>query len=91
MHRRNQSSLDLRLVEILSLLDEELSRKSFLLGSEVSACDHFLFMLASWCEGVSQPPTSFKNMYRFMREMCERTAVKNVCEFEKIDIQLYLR
>ncbi len=82
---------DLRIVEILGLLDEELYDKSFLLGSDVSACDHFLFMLALWCENISRPPTSFVNLYRFMGEMSLRPAIQKVCEIENIDLDRYGR
>lgn len=85
-----KAAQDLRLVGILALLDEELRQKPFLLGANVSACDHFLFMLALWCGGISQPPTSFVNLHRFMCEMCQRPAVQKVCEFENIDLSLYL-
>lgn len=81
----------LRLVEILGLLDKELSVKSFLLGSDISACDHFLFMLALWCENISQPPTSFANLQRFMSEISKRPAIQKVCEIENIDLERYER
>lgn len=84
-----KAAQDSRLVDILALLDHELRDKPFLLGADVSACDHFLFMLALWCERVSQPPTSFSNLARFMRTMCLRPAVRRVCEFEKIALDLY--
>lgn len=80
---------DTRLVEILALLDAELSKGEFLLGEEICACDHFLFMLALWCEKISQPPTSFSNLMRFMREMSQRAAVQNVCNIEDIDLGRY--
>lgn len=80
---------DSRLVSILTLLDEELSRKKFLLGDDVYACDHFLFMLALWCESLSRPPTSFSHLRRFMNDMCQRTAVQEVCRLEKIDLSRY--
>lgn len=80
---------DLRLVDILTLLDEELGEKEFLLGANISACDHFLFMLALWCADISRPPTSFSNLDRFMSEMCQRKAVQNVCEIENIDLSCF--
>lgn len=86
-----KAAQDLRLVGVLALLDEELGKKSFLLGSNVSACDHFLFMLALWCENISRPPTSFANLYRFMSEMSQRQAVQEVCEIENIDLGRYRR
>jgi glutathione S-transferase len=86
-----KAAQDMRLVGILALLDEELGKKPFLLGDNVSACDHFLFMLALWCGKVSRPPTSFANLRRFMREMSRRTAIQRVCETENIDIDRYSR
>ena len=86
-----KAAQDLRLVEIFSLLDKEISKKPFLLGTRVSACDHFLFMVALWCENISRPPTSFENLYRFMGEMSQRKAVQEVCEIENIDLSRYGR
>jgi len=80
---------DLRLVDILTLLDDALRDKTFLLGTNVSACDHFLFMLALWCGDISQPPTSFSNLDRFMNEMCQRKAVQTVCDIENIDLSCF--
>ena len=78
-----------RLVEILMLLDKELKTKSFLLGDNICAADHFLFMLALWCEKLSRPPTSFNNLQRFMCDICHREAVQKVCKIEGIDLSLY--
>ena len=86
-----KASQELRLAGILALLDQELRKKPYLLGSTVSACDHFLFMLALWCEKLSRPPTSFPNLYRFMCEMSKRAAVQRVCEIENIDLTRYCR
>ena len=86
-----KAAQDLRLVEILSLLDEELGKKRYLLGSSISACDHFLFMLALWCDNISRPPASFTNLYRFMSELSLRKAIQKVCEIEKINLDRYAR
>ena len=80
-----------RLVEILMLLDKELRTKSFLLNDTICAADHFLFMLALWCEKLSRPPTSFNNLQRFMCDISNRNAVQKVCEIEGIDLSLYSR
>ncbi len=84
-----KAAQDLRLVEILALLDQELDKKPFLLGDKVSACDHFLFMLALWCDNISRPPTSFVNLNRFMIEMSQRPAVQKVCEIENVNLDRY--
>lgn len=84
-----RAAQDPRLAGILALLDKELDKKRFLLGETISACDHFLFMLALWCEQMSRPPTSFTNLLRFMRGMSQRPAVQRVCEIENIDLSRY--
>ena len=86
-----RAAQDLRLVGILALLDEELGKKRYMLGDDVSACDHFLFMLALWCGRISRPPMSFENLRRFMCEMSRRPAVQRVCEIEDIDLDPYSR
>lgn len=86
-----KAAQDLRLVAILTLLDNELGTKRYLLGDTVSGCDHFLFMLALWNEKISQPPTSFPNLLRFMRDMSQRAAVQHVCEIENINLTNYTR
>lgn len=86
-----RAAQDPRLVGILALLDEELGKKRFLLGDTVSACDHFLFMLALWCGKISRSPTSFENLSRFMHEISQRSAVRRVCEIENIALDKYSR
>lgn len=75
-----------RLAEILALLDAELSRKHYLLGKDVSACDHFLFMLGLWCESLPRPTSAYQNLARFMRTLSQRAAVRSVCEIEGISL-----
>ncbi len=86
-----RAAQDLRLVRSLALLNDQLGRNRFLLGDDVSACDHFLFMLALWCERISRPPTSYASLQRFMQDMSRRTAVRGVCEIEGIDLGRYDR
>tara|TARA_S200000501_G_C20634206_1_gene660315 strand:- start:569 stop:766 length:198 start_codon:yes stop_codon:yes gene_type:complete len=54
-----KTAQDQHLTGILTLLDEELGKKKFLLGDKISTCDHFLFTLALWCENLSRPTASF--------------------------------
>ena len=84
-----KAAQDRRLVDILTLLDKELAKKRFLLGDNICACDHFLFMLVLWCENISQAPISFLHLRRFMNEMCQRAAVQKVCKLENIDLSKY--
>ncbi|MGB0551202.1 MAG: glutathione binding-like protein [Alphaproteobacteria bacterium] len=80
---------DQRPTGILTLLDEELGKKKFLLGDKTSACDYFLFMLALWSENLSRPTASFANLLRFMCELSQRPAVKRVCEIKNIYLNRY--
>jgi glutathione S-transferase len=84
-----KAAQDQRLTGILTLLDEELGKKRFLLGDKISACDHFLFMLALWCENLSRPTASFANLLRFMCELSQRPAVQRVCDIENISLSCY--
>lgn len=86
-----KAAQDPRLVGIFALLDNELGKKRYLLGDTVSACDHFLFMLALWSEKISRPPTLFPHLLRFMRGMSQRAAVQRVCEIENIELTHYSR
>ena len=79
-----KAALDQRLTGFLTLLDEELGKKKFLLGYTISACDHFLFTLALWCENLFRPTASFANLLRFMCELSQRPAVQRACEIENI-------
>lgn len=81
-----KAAQDQRVVGILDILNKQLGKNRFLLGDSISGCDHFLFMLAMWCEKISRPPTSFEHLLRFMREMAERPAIRQVCELESIEL-----
>lgn len=84
-----KAAQDQRLTGILTLLDEELGKKKFLLGDKISACDRFLFMLALWSENLSRPTASFANLLRFMCELSQRPAVQRVCEIKNIYLNRY--
>lgn len=84
-----KSRQDARIGEMYALLDKELAQKRFLLGEDVTACDHFLLMLALWSKKLSRPPLSFPNLRRFMNDMLERPAVRTVCELEGVDLGPY--
>jgi glutathione S-transferase len=78
-----------RITEMFSLIDNELQGKEFLVGSSITACDYFLFMLAHWASGFSQPPLSFNNLGRYLRNIAKREAVVSVCEKEGTSLEMY--
>lgn len=82
-----KAAQDRRLGDILQLLDAALADRPYLLGQDISACDHLLFMLALWCDKrLSRPALSFSNIAALMRRMAGRPAVKEVCMIEQIDL-----
>ena len=84
-----QQAQQARITTMFSLLDQELDAKEFLLGDKVSACDFILFMLLHWASKFENPPLSFLNLRRFLRNFSQRESVKKVCEFEGTDLQMY--
>jgi glutathione S-transferase len=78
-----------RVTEMFSLIDKELKEKEFLVGSNISVCDHFLFMLCHWASGFSQPPLSFENLGRYLRNIAKRKAVISVCKTEGTSLEMY--
>lgn len=78
-----------RVTEMFSLIDKELKDKDFLVGSRISICDYFLFMLAHWASRFSQAPLSFTHLGRYLRQFAQRDAVKQVCEIEGTNLSIY--
>jgi glutathione S-transferase len=78
-----------RVTEMFALIDKELEGKEFLVGSNVTVCDYFLFMLAHWASGFSQPPLSFKHLGRYLRTIAKREAVVAVCDTEGTSLEPY--
>lgn len=82
-----KAAQDRRLGDILGLLNGVLLDRPYLLGQDISACDHLLFMLALWCDKrLSRPALSFPHIAAFMMRIAARPAVQEVCRIELIDI-----
>ncbi|WP_341503944.1 glutathione S-transferase family protein [Gallaecimonas sp. GXIMD4217] len=78
-----------RVTEMFALIDRELAGKDFLLGSQPSLCDFFLFMLSHWASGFTRPPLSFEHLGRYLRAMARRPAVRQVAEVEGTSLDAY--
>lgn len=74
---------------MFSLIDRELEDKEFLVGSNITVCDYFLFMLSYWASGFSQPPLSFKHLGLYLRNIVKRKAVVSVCKAEGTSLEIY--
>jgi glutathione S-transferase len=80
---------DARLSEMFAIIDAELQGREFLLGTDLSLCDYFLFMLFAWADTISAPPMSFKNLNRYPRSMVLRPEIFRVCRHENLGLNPY--
>lgn len=78
-----------RVTEMFSLIDQELLGKEFLVGSNITVCDYFLFMLSHWASGFSKPPLSFSHLGEYLRNLAKREAVVSVCKSEGTSLEMY--
>ncbi|KGJ92856.1 glutathione S-transferase family protein [Colwellia psychrerythraea] len=73
----------------LSLLDEQLVNKDYLIANKISVCDYYLFMLLIWADELEQPPLSFIHLERYLRCMAKNSAVITVCQKENLSLVDY--
>lgn len=78
-----------RLAGMFELLDNTLKDSRYLIGDEVTVCDHVLLMLSLWADELSKPPLSYPNLRRYLSELASREAVREVCRQEKINLSDY--
>jgi len=75
--------------ELFERLDRELSSRPFLLGEQVSVCDHFLLMLCRWARTFDRPPRELPHLGAMLRRLLERPAVRATWAREEI-VEPYL-
>lgn len=78
-----------RIGDILSLLDNKLKDKDYLVGDRLSVCDYYLLMLLVWCEGFEKPPKAYQNLASYLRNLAKRPAVIKVAKKEGINLADY--
>jgi glutathione S-transferase len=69
------------------VLEEALAQGPFLLGSEYSACDAYLYMLVWWAQRQAEPPSQLPNVRRCVRQVAARPATRRACEAEGIELR----
>lgn len=77
---------DERIAEVLAVLDKQLLGNNYLLGDRISACDFFLFMLAEWSLKIKKSPMTFSNLNRYLKQLAQYPAIREVCNIENIDL-----
>lgn len=77
---------DERIADALSVINNQLADKPYLLGDTISACDYFLFMLAEWSLPVKKSPMCFEHLAKYLQRLTTNETIKHVCELEGIDL-----
>ncbi len=80
---------EIRVTEMFDLLNRAFENKDFLIGTTISSCDYFLFMLAVWADELKKPPLSFNNLSKYLRKLAQRDAIINVCNKENLSLADY--
>lgn len=77
---------DERVAEALSIINDQLKYNEYLLGSTLTACDYFLFMLAEWSLPIKQSPLEFNYLAAYLKRLCANPTIQKVCKIEGIDL-----
>lgn len=70
----------------LSLVENHLQNNQFLMGSQFTLPDGYLFVIISWLRGLHIPLENFPNMQRYFNEIKTRKSVQQALAEEKISI-----
>ena len=71
-----------RLGERYRWIDSQLEGKSYLMGSDFSVADAYLFTVTNWAKHVGLDLSAFKNLGAFMERMAARPAVQQALKDE---------
>lgn len=80
---------EVKLTQLWSSIDKSLTGRTFLVGENITICDHYLFMLAIWSDELQRPPLSFNNVSRYLCNLAKRKAIINVCKKENLSLKNY--
>ena len=64
-------------------VDEHLDDKSYLMGSDLTVADGYLFVVARWARAIDLDLSEFANLTRFVQRMRTRPAVRLALEAER--------
>lgn len=82
---------EIRTTEMFHLIDAELHYREFLIGSSITVCDFFLFMLSHWASEFQTPPLSFPSLGGYLRRLAHRPSIIKVCAVEGTSLDAYHR
>jgi glutathione S-transferase len=69
----------------LEFLDDHLGDRQFMLGSQMSILDPYLYVFLRWAKMLPKPLSDYANLDRFFGQMTENDAVKRALKEQKID------
>ena len=72
-----------KLITRFRYVDEQLADKSYLMGSDFTVADGYLFVVARWAPAVGLDLSEFANLTRFVQRMMTRPAVRQALEAER--------
>ena len=72
-----------KLVERFQYVDAELAEKRYLMGSDFTVADAYLFVVVRWASAVRLEMSGFRNLARFVERVTERPAVRQALEAER--------
>ena len=72
-----------KLVERFQYVDAELAEKKYLMGSDFTVADAYLFVVVRWASAVRLEMSGFRNLARFVERVTERPAVRQALEAER--------
>ncbi|MGF1747928.1 glutathione S-transferase family protein [Vibrio cionasavignyae] len=78
---------DERIAESLSVINDQLKGRQYLLGEQLTACDFFLFMLSEWSLPAQTSPLQFKHLSAYLTRLSSHPTIKTVCDLEGIDLR----
>jgi glutathione S-transferase len=79
-----------RITDMFAFLDRALEGREYLVGSNLSVCDFFLFMLAHWADEFKKPPLAFDNLRNYLSRLAKLPSMQTVCKIEGTGLDAYL-
>lgn len=68
----------------LAFVDQSLAGKDFILGSQFSVADAFLFTITGWCKWSEVKTSGHKNLTAYLKRIYDRPAVQKVLAKEEL-------
>jgi glutathione S-transferase len=78
---------DKLIAKALSIINEQLSGKQYLLGNQITVCDFFLFMLAEWSLPIEKSPLTFSYLADYLKRLSSHPTIQAVCKTEGMDLE----